>query len=191
MANPASLAGTSTRHLDEQSNAIISAQGNLDSQAGQEGAFSYRALDGLYGDYEISAKTDRKLAKDIYLAGELAQLDGVISVACLMPSDSAEPCGSLVNLGQGLALQEGENLPEDDGLPAGQCHPLLQMPPLCACLSRACHFHGGSSRGHRYPEMYPLRQVRGNRQSRRHHLSMECHARAITTIWWPSMPRAC
>ena len=100
--------GTSTRHLDEQSNAIISAQGNLDSQAGQEGAFSYRALDGLYGDYEISAKTDRKLAKDIYLAGELAQLDGVISVACLMPSDSAEPCGSLVNLGQGLASKKGK-----------------------------------------------------------------------------------
>lgn len=102
------LGGTSTRHLEEQSNAIVHAQRNLDNQVGREGVFPYRALDGLYGDYEISSKSHRQLDKDVYLAGELARLDGVISVSSLMQSGTDDPGGSLVNLGQGLAAKKGK-----------------------------------------------------------------------------------
>lgn len=100
--------GTSNRHLDGDSNAIVCTQHDLKAQASHDEVFPFRALDGLYGDYEISRKTHRRLDKDVYLAGELDQLDGLILVAGIMPSDTTQPLGSLVNLGQGLAAKKGK-----------------------------------------------------------------------------------
>lgn len=102
------LCGTSNRHMDCKSNAVVCTQNETRTQGGAEEAIPYIALDGLYGEHEISRKTTRVLERNVYLAGELPNLDGVISVSCLAPSRRAEAGGSIVNLGQGLASKKGK-----------------------------------------------------------------------------------
>lgn len=101
------LCGTSNRHINTRHNGIVQAQKALDNGDGHE-AIPFMALDGIYGEHEISRKTHRHLDRQVYLAGELPNLDGLISVCCVAPSDDMAFGGSIVNLGQGLASKKGK-----------------------------------------------------------------------------------
>lgn len=97
------LCGTSDRHLDHESNGIVNAYNTM-----QACPAPYLPLDGLYGEHEITGKSCRNLESHVYLAGELPNLDGLISVSCFSQTDSMTPCGSVANLGQGLASKKGK-----------------------------------------------------------------------------------
>jgi uncharacterized Fe-S center protein len=102
------ICSTSNRHIDIKSNGIVCLQNALETHVIGEETVPFWAIDGLYGEHEISPKSDRRLAADVYLAGELPNLDGLISVSCVMPSGEMSPCGSIVNIGQGLASKKGK-----------------------------------------------------------------------------------
>jgi len=104
------LCGTSKRHMDGRSNAAVRTQEDIMAQDSDEEITPFIALDGFYGEHEISHKTNRSLAGDVFLAGELPNLDGLISVACFVASGEMDVGGSLVNLGQGLASKKGKIL---------------------------------------------------------------------------------
>lgn len=102
------ICGTSNRHIDIECNGIDCLQDALETRKTGEEMIPFMAIDGIYGEHEISRKSDRCLAADVYLAGELPNLDGLVSVCCFAPSDDINPCGSIVNIGQGLASKKGK-----------------------------------------------------------------------------------
>ncbi len=102
------LCGTSNRHMDYRSNGITCAHSVLEACDALGETASFMTLDGIYGEYEMSRKTHRCLERDVYLAGELPNLDGLISVCGFAPSDGLGLCGSIVNVGQGLASKKGK-----------------------------------------------------------------------------------
>ena len=102
------MCDTSNRHMDIKSNGIVSLRNALETHEIREEMTPFMAIDGIYGEHEISRKSDRRLAVDVYLAGELPNLDGLLSVCCFAPSGKMNPCGSIVNIGQGLASKKGK-----------------------------------------------------------------------------------
>ena len=99
---------TSNRHLDHRSNGLLFAQKTMDACQDKDEMAPVRALDGVYGEHEISRKFSRSLEGDVYLAGELPNIDGVVSVSTFTSASETKPCGSIVNLGQGLASKKGK-----------------------------------------------------------------------------------
>jgi uncharacterized Fe-S center protein len=102
------ICNTSNRHLDIKSNGIVCVQNALDTHEFCERTVPFVVIDGIYGEHEISRKSDRRLEGDVYLAGELPNLDGLVSVCCFAQSGETNLCGSIVNLGQGLASKKGK-----------------------------------------------------------------------------------
>jgi len=102
------VCSTSNRHLDTKSNGIVSAQNALDGCESPGEIIPFMVLDGIYGEHEIARKHQRTLENDVYLAGELPNLDGAVSVCCFASSEDTTVCGSIVNLGQGLASKKGK-----------------------------------------------------------------------------------
>ncbi|MCF7973424.1 MAG: DUF362 domain-containing protein [Phycisphaerae bacterium] len=102
------LCNTSNQHLDYKSHGIVCAYRALDACAISGEYIPFMTLDGIYGEHEISRKNHRDLEADVYLAGELPNLDGVVSVCCFAPSMEMSVCGSIINLGQGLASKKGK-----------------------------------------------------------------------------------
>lgn len=99
--------GTSKRHIETECNAVVRMQNELDQSNGAARTH-FMALDGMYGEHEISRIYDRRIERDVYLAGELPNLKGLVSISCFVPDADREPCGSIVNLGQGLASKKGK-----------------------------------------------------------------------------------
>ncbi len=99
---------TSNRHLDHRSNALDFAQEAMERCQDRGDMAPVLALDGVYGEHEISRKFSRSLEGDVYLAGELPNIEGVVSVSAFTSASETKPCGSIVNLGQGLASKKGK-----------------------------------------------------------------------------------
>lgn len=102
------IAGTSRRHENRNDNGIVAAHSALCICNDLPEPFTYMPLDGIYGEHEITRKNDRRLGEDVFLAGELPNLDGLISISCILASSDNERAGSIVNLGHGLASKKGK-----------------------------------------------------------------------------------
>jgi len=131
------LCGTSNSHMDYQSNGIVCAHDALDTCETAGEWVPFMALDGIYGEHEITRKSNQRLEAHVYLAGELPNLDGLISVSCFGPSAETNPCGSIVTLGQGLASKKGKIHQRTTDCP--QVH--VKKCYACRRCVRACPTH--------------------------------------------------
>ena len=102
------ICNTSNRHINYKDNGIANAYTTIKICDKAHDAIPFMAIDGIYGEHEISRKSHRLLKDNVYLAGELPNLDGLISVCCFDCSDQSNISSSIVNLGQGLASKKGK-----------------------------------------------------------------------------------
>lgn len=65
------LCGTSNRHMDYKSNGILCAHDALDTSDTAGERVPFMALDGIYGEHEITRKSNQCLETHVYLAGDL------------------------------------------------------------------------------------------------------------------------
>lgn len=105
----------------------------------------YVMLDGILSNHEISSKTHSTLHQDVYLAGELPNINGLISICMPTSSSLAGLSGAIVNTGMGLASRRGKILQNTMSPPivnTAKCHSCKKCVLACPVNAIQCkHDH--------------------------------------------------
>lgn len=101
------ICDTSSMHLSPSADGVSCMKKWL-GKGGAAGALPVVMLDGLKGGYEISGKTDKRIPAGVFLAGELKNVSGMVSVSVVEPDELAGLSGAIVNLGAGLSSKRGK-----------------------------------------------------------------------------------
>ena len=100
------LCDTSNRHRNISSNALEQIKESYcDCISNADLNLSVFMLDGINGNYECTKKIN---GHDVFLAGELPHLDGLLLVTSLFKHQLCGLSGALYNLGAGLASKRGK-----------------------------------------------------------------------------------
>jgi uncharacterized Fe-S center protein len=131
----ACICETSDMHLDFTDNGIGRVQEIGEVLGGERrGALPVMMLDGIVGEHELTRKGDRRVGGGVYLAGEVKNLSGIMSITCATPDALAGIAGSLVNLGTGLASKRGKIMQKSMSVPqvhADKCYKCKRCLRVC------------------------------------------------------------
>jgi len=103
------MCDTTNRHKEISSNALKQIE-EARCQCFEElrGLLSFFMLDGVNGSYEYSMKPKRLDGKEVYLGGELPNLDGIFVLSAPFAHKLCGVAAALHNLGAGLASKRGK-----------------------------------------------------------------------------------
>ncbi len=103
------MCDTTNRHKDISSNALKQIE-EARCQCFDElrDLFSFFMLDGINGSYEYVRKVRKLGGVEVYLAGELPNLDGMFAVSAPFAHHRCGVAGALYSLGAGLASKRGK-----------------------------------------------------------------------------------